>query len=74
MGRSKGGAGGGTGGTCSFEKCAPDECEVDEVRVETDDDREKLKLGLLESERSDSFDMRVTDCFRARASIEVFLV
>lgn len=44
---------------------------MEEARVEVEDDLEKLKLGV---ERSDSFEIRDSDAFRARASIDVFLV
>jgi hypothetical protein len=48
--------------------------EADDALVEVDDDREKVKLALVETDCSESLDMCEIDRWRARASIEFCLV
>jgi hypothetical protein len=69
-------AGGGGGGAVitGFWESGDEACEVDDALVEMEGEREKVCPALLETELSDSRDMREMDLWRAIASYEFFLV
>ena len=53
---------------------AEEACEAEEARVDVDDEREKVRLGLEEIVRPESRDIWEMERWRAMASYEFFLV